>query len=197
MVEVGPRRVKNVLCKSHSLNHSEDFGLLSEDGQTVHLYEAGQVPNTKRYKLSPVVRVNALWIERDLKIRCEIADTLEKKRVGLQKHSQLDDNSGLYFPYEPFTEVTFHQGSVPFSLDLIFLCDGQVIQLEQNTRVGHDDRWHCPECEGVIEVNGGWCADNNVNVGDRLLLSAVSRIDLQELEEEKASNLLLVMSEEY
>lgn len=188
----GPQRIRQMLLKSHSLNYAEEFGLLTPDGQFVHLYESGPIPNVKKNHFSHVIRVNALWVERDVKIRCSLADTPEKKKIGLQKHSNLDDDSGMYFPYEPFTEVTFHQGSVPFSLDLIFLCDGQIIQLEENTRVGHDDRWSCDECDGVVEVNGGWCAKNDVIVGERVLLSAVSKRDLKELEEEKESDLSLV-----
>jgi len=191
-VEGQLRRINRMLLKSHSLNYSEDFGLLAPDGQTVTLYEAGSVPNIKKNHFSHVARVNALWVERDVKIRCALADTPEKKKIGLQRHKALDEDCGLYFPYEPFTDVTFHQGSVPFSLDLIFLCDGQIIQLEENTRVGHDDRWSCEECDGVIEVSGGWCLNNDVAIGERVLLSAVSKRDLKELEEEKEADISLV-----
>lgn len=176
-----------MLVKSHCLDYAEDFGLLV-DGQ-VHLYDSGPVSKTsKDLQLSPVVRLNALWMDRDLKVKCEIADTIDKKVLGLQGHTKLKNNCGMYFPYEPFSKVSFHQGMVPFSLDLIFICESQIIQTEKRTIVGSSDKWVCEECDGVIEVVGGWCDKNEIEVGDRVCLAAVSEQDLVELENQKAED---------
>jgi uncharacterized membrane protein (UPF0127 family) len=173
------------LYKSHCLDYSEDFGLLLSESDAIHFYENGIQKTSERLQLSPVIRVNALWVEKDLKIKCEIADTLEKKKFGLQGHKCLEQDSGMYFPYEPFSQVAFHQGTVPFSLDLVFLCENQVLQTKENTEVGGTDKWACAECDGVIEVVGGWCKTNSVEVGDRVCLSAVSEQDIEELERQK------------
>lgn len=185
-----------MLFKSHSLDFAEDFGLMAADRSNVHLYENGPQRCSKKLQLSPVVRVNALWLEKDLRVRCTVADTMEKKRIGLQWHrTPLIDGEGMYFPYEPFSEVTFHQGTVNYPLDLLFLCEDQIIQTEENTKVGGSDRWTCAECDGVVEVIGGWCSENGVEVGDRVFISAVSEQDLVDLEREKANDLLLAWAE--
>lgn len=174
-----------MLYKSHCLDYSEDFGLFSFENKTIHLYESGVKKYSEKLMLSPVNRVNALWVEKALKVKCELADTLEKKRLGLQAHKELEPDAGMYFPYEPFSKVAFHQGSVPFSLDLIFLCENQIVQTEEFTKVGGADRWECAECDGVIEVAGGWCQANAVEIGDRICLAAVSEQDLEELEKQQ------------
>lgn len=184
-----------MLVKSHCLDYSEDFGLLSQDKQLIHFYEAGTKKNSKKLQLSPVIRANVLWVEKLLKVKCEVADTLEKKKQGLQDKEKLNENGGLYFPYEPFTQVSFHQGSVKYPLDLLFICEDKIIQTKENTRVGGKDRWACEECDGVVEVLGGWCERNEVEVGDRIFISAVSKQDLYELEREKASDLLMALAE--
>lgn len=168
------------LKKSHSNKYAEDFGLAYQE--TVSFYDAGVVKNSKKLALSPVVRVNALWMDKDIKVRCEIADTLDKKVCGLQKHSYLDEGAGMYFPYPETQRVSFHQGAVPFSLDLLFLCEGTLIQVEESTKVGSKDSWSCSSADGVIEVTGGFCKEKGVVIGDRILLCAVSERDLKELD---------------
>ena len=185
-----------MLLKSHSAKYPEDFGL--RRGQEIYLYyqciygddkgdfrgpvHASTVPT------SPVVRVNAMWIDRDIKVKCHVADTESKKRMGLQGFKQLDDYEGMYFPYSPFGEhVTFHQGSVPFGLDLLFLRNDEIVNIEAETEVGSTERWACKDCSGVIEVRGGFCFENDVNVGDRIALFAVSKNDLKILAREKQS----------
>ena len=185
-----------MLLKSHSTKYPEDFGL--RRGSEIYLYYQctygddkgdfrGPV-NASVVPTSPVVRVNALWIDKDLKVKCHVADTEPKKRQGLQSFKKLSAYEGMYFPYSPFGEhVVFHQGSVPFGLDLIFLRNDEIADIEAETLVGSTDRWACKDCSGVIEVRSGFCFENDVNVGDRLALFAVSQRDLKTLEREKIS----------
>lgn len=186
-----------MLVKAHSTKYPEDFGL--RRGKDIYLYyqciygddsgnskgpvKASSVPT------SPVLRINAMWLDRDLKVRCHIADTEPKKREGLQGFEKLESHEGMYFPYSPFGEnVTFHQGSVPFGLDLIFLRNDEIARIEADTKVGSTERWACQACSGVIEVNAGFCFENDVNVGDRIALFAVSKRDLKTLEREKEAS---------
>jgi uncharacterized membrane protein (UPF0127 family) len=179
-----------MLYKTHSEKYLEDFGLLV-DRDHINLFENGLVMVSKKLLLSPVLRVVALWVNKDLRICCEIASTEEEKKVGLQKHSSLENDSGLFFPYAGYTDVTFHQGGVKFPLDIIFLRDDEIIGIEADTKVGSKDRWSCPACTAVIETNAGFCFDNGVNVGDRIALSAVSEYDVDAVKEENLKGAFL------
>jgi uncharacterized membrane protein (UPF0127 family) len=105
---------------------------------------------------------------------------------GLQPFKKLEEDEGMYFPYLPNSNVMFHQGTVRFPLDLIFLKDDCVLRIESNTKVGSNDQWYCNECCGVIEVSGGFCTDNDIEIGDRIAMCAVSEQDLKDTEEENA-----------
>ena len=168
-----------MLVKIQSRSYIDDYGMLINGPHPyIHMFENGIVPLTGKMNTEPVVQVRALWMERDAKVTCDIADTDQKKQVGLQSYSSLEKDHGLYFPYPGCSDVKFHQGSVPFSLDLIFLRDGRVAHIEANTKVGGIDLWSCNDCDGVIEVNSGYCDLNKVATGDRLIVWAYSQNDI-------------------
>jgi uncharacterized membrane protein (UPF0127 family) len=145
----------------------------------VHMFESGIVPVTGKLRTEPVVQVRALWMDRNAKVTCDVADTDHKKRIGLQSYKSLAEDHGLYFPYPGCSDVKFHQGSVPFSLDLIFLRDGCVAGIKAHTVVGSKDLWGCNDCDGVIEVNSGYCDANEVTEGDRIIVCAYSASDIE------------------
>lgn len=195
-----------MLVKSQSARYPEDFGL--RKGEEVYFYyqciygdEGGNLKGPVKVsavRTSPVVRVNAMWLDRKVKVRCHIADTELKKRDGLQQFTKLSTNEGMYFPYSPFGEhVTFHQGSVRFPLDVLFLRDDEIAHIEAETEVGSSDRWSCRDCTGVIEVKGGFCFENEVSIGDRIALFAVAENDLKILQDEKESVVRATHIEKY
>lgn len=177
-----------MLFKSQSFLYLEDFGL--SDGHYVHLYEAGKQRISKKLELSPVLFVNAWWLDRDIKARCHVADSPEKRIAGLQPFESLGEREAMYFPFTPGSHCAFHQGTVPFSLDILWLRNGCVAKIEQNTRVGYDDHWSCDDCEGVLELNAGFVKKNGVELNDRIMLQAVSEQDLVEVQRENLVTIL-------
>jgi len=171
------------LVKAHnSMVYLEDFGLT--DGHEVFLYENGTVEFEKICS-SPVVRINALWVDKPVKIKCKLADTEPKKRKGLQGVKKLGNYEGMFFPYFPEQNVAFHQGSVEYPLDIIFFDkDSKIIKIKQNTKVGSFDKYSCKNCACVIELLGGFCKRHNVKIGDRVSLCAISELDVEEFEKE-------------
>lgn len=176
-----------MLAKMHMKGIEEDFGLVTPCGKYLQTFEAGtlELTATVRQSLSPVVRVNALWMEKDVYVKCDVASTLAEKKVGLQAYPHLEADEGLYFPYPGGASVTFHQGTVAYPLDLLFTHNGMVVKMEQNTKVGSKDRWSCSCCDGVIEVVGGFCKNNGVRAGDRLALFANSEQDVSDYSREQ------------
>ncbi len=178
---------------TQSDKYAEDFGL--SDGDKVYLYEyhmecnynrVAYIPvSLKKLAVSPVVRINAAWLDKPVKIRCDIADTMEKKVRGLQGAQELKDHAGLYFPYVPYERVIMHQAEVSFPLDIMFIQDDHVCRIVENTKVGSSDIWAWDHCTGVIEVNAGYCKANNVDLGDRLTLYPVSEQDVIEVAQER------------
>lgn len=177
-----------MLVKLNTRAFVDDFGLLVEGPEPfIHMYESGVVRVTSGMKIIPVVKVKGRWVEKDAKLTCEVADTHEKKIRGLQMHTALGRNRGLFFPYAGPTDVTFHQGTVPFPLDIMFIREGSVIQIERNTKVGGSDRWSCKGCDSVIEVTAGFCEDKKINVDDQLIFFAYSDQDIQAYEADRVA----------
>ena len=177
-----------MLVKIQSRNFVDDYGMLVDGPKPyVHMFENGIVPVTGKLKTEPVVQVRALWMDRDAKVTCDVADTDAKKRVGLQAYPSLEPEHGLYFPYPGCADVKFHQGTVPYSLDLIFLRDGRVAHTEVDTVVGSKDLWGCNECDGVIEVNAGYCEEHSVAEGDRLIIWAYSQADIDSYQKDRSA----------
>ena len=175
-----------MLVKIQSRSFIDDYGILvSGPHPYVHMFENGIVPITAKISTEPVVQVRALWMAHNAKVTCDVADTDHKKRIGLQSYSHLEDNHGMYFPYPGCSDVSFHQGSVPFSLDLIFLRDGTIAGVKRETVVGSKELWHCNDCDGVIEVNAGYCEENSVAEGDRLIILAYSQNDIDEYQNDR------------
>jgi uncharacterized membrane protein (UPF0127 family) len=178
------------LVKYHGLNDDflEDFGIF--DGNSVTLVESkDKVFENSRNSFSRVVNVVAMWMDKDIKVACDIADTDAKKVAGLQSYDRLEDNKGLFFPYEPYTDVTFHQGSVKFPLDLIFIRDNDVIMTVENTKVGSKDKWACEGCTAVLEVTGGFCKKKGIELGDVVVFMANSEKDIEDYRLEKEADL--------
>lgn len=172
--------------KLHTRTHQDDYGLLVNGEQPyIHMFESGILRVRNGMKPVPVIKVTAHWMKKDIRVACDVADTNVRKRKGLQGYKSLDANRGMYFPYPGYCDVTFHQGSVSFPLDLIFLRDGFIIDLIENTKVGDKDRWSCIGCDGVLEVSGGFCKENDVNVQDLLVFFAFSNKDIQAYKEDR------------
>ena len=182
-----------MLVKLHSREYSEDYGVLVNGSAPphIHFFEHGIVRLGERMRPVPVVRVHAVWMEKDAKVFCDVADTDLKKQIGLQSCPDLAPDKGLYFPYPGRSDVAFHQGSVSYPLDVLFLRDDEIVKMEQNTKVGGCDSWSCKGCDGVIEVNGGFCEENDLVEGDRLVLFAYSMRDERDLKYEEASDNLI------
>lgn len=79
-------------------------------------------------------------------IRIEVADTDEKKQVGLMFRTSLDDGYGMLFPYPKPQEISMWMRNTYVSLDMVFIrADGIVHRVERNTE---------PMSEKIIASNG-------------------------------------------
>lgn len=109
-------------------------------------------------------------------IGCEIAVDDADQQIGLQKYSSLPHDDGMLFPYEPPRKVTFHMGSVSFPIDVVFVGPhGRIAAIEENCEPGIEQYWSHGRISAVIEVNGGWCAQHDVVVGDLIRLANTRR----------------------
>jgi uncharacterized membrane protein (UPF0127 family) len=113
-------------------------------------------------------------------IGCELAVDHEDQVVGLQKYSSMPSDHGMLFPYEPPQRATFHMGNVRFPIDVLFIDPrGRIAAIEENCEPGIEEYWSHGKVSAVLEVVGGWCAEQGVMAGD--LVRLVNTKTAQEL----------------
>lgn len=103
-----------------------------------------------------------------------IADTGDKRRLGLSAAESMPADGGMLFVHESVNEQTYIMPNMSFGLDIIFAdADGEITEIHNAPEPGPDENGANQRYTGrgqyVFEVNYEWTADNNVTVGDRLV----------------------------
>lgn len=90
-------------------------------------------------------------------IKLEIADTEEKKRLGLMFRTELADGHGMLFPYDSPQEITMWMKNTYISLDMIFIgADGTVVRVARNTEPMSEEIVSSQRpALGVLELKAG------------------------------------------
>ena len=110
-----------------------------------------------------------------LPLHVEVPTNIKEFNLGLMFRESLDQNSGMLFVFEEVAQQSFHMRDTRIPLDIAFIRADGIIEsikhLEPNEEnpVASDGDILC-----AIEVNRGWFAENNVEVGDEI------DIDLEE-----------------
>ena len=110
----------------------------------------------------------------DLPLHVEIPDTDNKFKLGLMFRESLDIDKGMLFIFEEVGQHSFHMKNTRIPLDVAFVKeDGTIESIKEldpytTLPVSSDG-----EVLFAIEANRGWFAENNVEVGDEIVLSEV------------------------
>jgi uncharacterized membrane protein (UPF0127 family) len=104
-------------------------------------------------------------------IPLEIMDTPDLQVTGMMHRNKLE--GGMAFPYDGVATRRFHTQNCKIPLDIIFINQGEVDSISHNCPPCQER--NCPKYSGmadtVLELPGGYCKQNNVNVGDKIGLN--------------------------
>ncbi len=109
-------------------------------------------------------------------VNVELADTEQKREVGLMFRKHLDANAGMIFIFPSSQPQTFWMHNTEIPLDIIFAdTDARVIGIVDNA-VPYSDRavGVSGSSRFVLEVNGGFARARGIVAGDRLNFSGFS-----------------------
>ncbi len=103
------------------------------------------------------------------KINVEVADTDQKRSMGLMFRKTLDENDGMLFKFKKPDRLSFWMQNTYLPLDIAFLDnDGRIMQISEmyplSTRMVSSDQ----KCQFALEVNKGWFSRNGIRVGDKI-----------------------------
>ena len=107
----------------------------------------------------------------DLTIPLEIMGTPEEQTTGMMDREELI--GGMMFPYDEVSYKDFHMEDCLIPLDIVFINNGTIDTIHADCPPCKETP--CPKYSGladnVLELNGGFCKQNNINVGDEFSLN--------------------------
>jgi uncharacterized membrane protein (UPF0127 family) len=103
---------------------------------------------------------------------CDIAETFDEKKDGLQVYSRLKKECGLVFSYKRPTDVMFHMGSVSYPIDIIFIDkDDNVKAIYKNISPGSLEVFGASGISNVLEISGGLSNLLDIKVGGKIYIT--------------------------
>ena len=99
-------------------------------------------------------------------IPLEIMNTPSLQVQGMMGRDSLD--GGMLFPYDDISKRSFHMQNCKIPLDIIFITNNEINKIEHDAPPCKGG-W-CPKyigtADNVLELPGGYCNKNNINLGD-------------------------------
>jgi uncharacterized membrane protein (UPF0127 family) len=139
-------------------------GSASQDPVDDHLYLIAKNEYTSKIK-------KKVKFDNDTVYTVDVAETPAQKAAGLEIFDELPKGRGLLFPFDKPDHVTFHMGRVSFPIDILFFMQDdlgfKVAKLVDNAFPGIMDLWSNPQTACVLELPGGTCVQDGIELGSR------------------------------
>jgi len=114
-----------------------------------------------------------IFIKKNLKVKAELAETLWEQSRGLMGRKNLDEFEGMLFVFIDEAPRSFWMKDTLIPLDLIFISrDKKITEIKHNFEpclISDCSIYRSQnKVRYVLEVNGGFCEQHGVEVGDEL-----------------------------
>lgn len=111
-------------------------------------------------------------------LEVEVVDTDEKRSKGLGFRESLATNSGMLFIYDEAKQYTYWMKGMQFPIDIMWIRDNKIADILPNIPPpieGQSDETlerysSSVEVNQVLETNAGFVDQNNIQVGDTIIL---------------------------
>jgi uncharacterized membrane protein (UPF0127 family) len=108
-------------------------------------------------------------------IKAELATSPDSQYLGLSNRDSLCSNCGMLFIFPEKDEQDFVMRDMKFPLDIVFLSDNSIINIEQQLPPEGNDPINIYKsiapADKVLELPGGYCENNGIKVGDKLIIN--------------------------
>jgi len=109
-----------------------------------------------------------------IKVNVEIADSAEERSYGLMFKEFLDENSGMLFVFDDENYRNFWMKNTLISLDIIFISeDLEIVDIKYAVPCLEDpcvSYKSSKPAKYVLEVNGDFTIENDVGLGDKIII---------------------------
>ncbi len=123
--------------------------------------------------------VTAQAVIHNRKIDLEVARSPQEEEIGLMYRTNLPENRGMLFVFDPPRPVLFWMKNTLIPLDMVFLYQGKVRKIA--SKVPPCKQETCPtygsndRIDQVIELKSGRAAELGLKVGDSIQVNPLSK----------------------
>jgi uncharacterized membrane protein (UPF0127 family) len=103
-----------------------------------------------------------------ISVDCEVPTTPEEKITGLMNRDSLDKNSGMFYDY---VGGGFWMDNVKFPIEMIFIDGDKIVDIKKAKAYDKTSIRPSVEANSNLEVNDGFCEDNNISIGNTIYRS--------------------------
>ena len=113
---------------------------------------------------------------KNLALRVEVADSPEKRALGLQYRTELADDQGMLFLFPSATAQSFWMKNTPLPLDMIFIgSDLKIVGIiHQTVPFSTATLSVSAPSQFVLEVKGGISQRSGIEVGNSVRFEGIS-----------------------
>lgn len=104
-------------------------------------------------------------------VQARVADTQEKRRIGLMRTTALENGSGMLFVHPRDGSYTYHMRNMSFDIDIVFVdADGTITAIRYASAPGPGEESDTYTGQGkyVLEVPRGYTNATGIDPGDRV-----------------------------
>ncbi len=104
-------------------------------------------------------------------VEVRVADTREKRRLGLMRTDSLDSGSGMLFVHPRDGTYTYHMRNMSFDIDIVFADAGGTVTTVHHATApgpGEESETYTGRGKYVLEVPSGYANATGIGAGDRL-----------------------------
>ena len=122
--------------------------------------------------LGCLTRQSKTVCHRNFCIHAEVANSIEKRRLGLMFRENLAEDQGMLFVYPEESPHSFWMKNMHFPLDMIWIGhDKKIVDITENVQPCGGECGHISaskKAQYVLEVKSGFTKRHEIKIGDRL-----------------------------
>ena len=113
------------------------------------------------------------------KIKLDIADTAEKKEIGLSNKENIPNDRGMLFTFDKPDYYSFWMKNMKFPIDIIFIRDGAIVTIFENVNPPASSEQNAPiyqpksPADTVLEINAGLSSKYGFGEGDKVKIEGL------------------------
>ncbi len=110
-------------------------------------------------------------------VKVRVADTPEKREVGLSGTSSLNKNEGMLFLFDKEQYPSFWMKGMKYPIDILFINDQTIVTIYENVQPPKNDDAKLPLYQSskpaniVLELPSGFTKNHKIKVGDYIKIS--------------------------